>query len=240
MQCTKCGKELPADAAFCFACGAPQTTQLSGMDAPTKGPGALSAYQDRQIELMRRVYGKTSGEVNEATVRYASRPIWTPAVSPVERGTTDSDLWEEGFWASRSKKLAVVVIAFLALGLVFLFTMPVVTASSTETDFVTGNSVTTHKSGDYGQVEAFMNLAGGEWAVIFLWVGLVAAVGAAVVLPNTQRQLRSFVVTAGSVAMMAFPFWVSTHQKIMGASIGSGTVLAWIAFVFAALASWVL
>lgn len=50
--CTKCGKELEPDAAFCPRCGTPAGTTLSGVDSVIKEPAAQHYWVDRLIAFV--------------------------------------------------------------------------------------------------------------------------------------------------------------------------------------------
>lgn len=139
----------------------------------------------------------------------------------------------ESYQETHSTKLSVAVVALLALGLIFLYALPVITESTTN-DF--GDATTTHQK--YGDLKILMSMAGGDWANTLLWIGLVVGAVAAVAFPKTQRQVQAIAVSAGSIAAMAVPFWLSRHLE--GASLGIGAILAWIAFAAAAVLPWVL
>jgi Zn-dependent protease with chaperone function len=136
----------------------------------------------------------------------------------------------EDYQSTHSVKLAISTAGVLALGMIFLYAMPVLTVR----DSGFGETTTEHVK--YGDVKPLMGLAGGDWANTFLWIGLIAAIVAAVALPNSHRQLRAVVASAGAIAMMAVPFWLSRHLE--GDSLGSGAILAWIAFAIAAIIPW--
>jgi predicted amidophosphoribosyltransferase len=60
MYCMKCGAQLPADAAFCFRCGTPQTSVSSPPPQPPPPPRAAykAAWSEPlllALAMMRRV-----------------------------------------------------------------------------------------------------------------------------------------------------------------------------------------
>ena len=138
----------------------------------------------------------------------------------------------EGWKGTRSMPVVVGVIAVLAIGVICLYALPVYT---TKRNPNFGEPGTSEK---YGDVKPLMDLAGGGWANDLARVGLVVAVAAAVAFPRSRRALQALLITGGSIAAMAVPFWLARHKE--RDSLGAGAIAAWIAFAVAAVLPWVL